>query len=85
MTAQQTTAQRIALRKRAIFAAAGKAGLDLRDAAERGRMVRELTGAGGAGGGGGAARACLNAAWPSSTPSSTTSTAAARAMPGAGG
>jgi len=71
MTAQQTTAQRIALRKRAIFAAAGKAGLDLRDAAERGRMVRELTGG--------------NAAWPSSTPSSTTSTAAARAMPGAGG
>lgn len=45
MSAQApTAAQRIALRKRAIFAAAGKAGLDLRDAAERGRMVRELTG-----------------------------------------
>ncbi|MDX9717202.1 MAG: DUF1018 domain-containing protein [Thauera sp.] len=43
-TQASTAAQRIALRKRAIFAAAGKAGIDLRDAAERGRMVLELTG-----------------------------------------
>lgn len=43
MTAQQTTAQRIALRRRAIFAAAGKCGLDFNDAAERSRVVAELT------------------------------------------